>query len=199
MLRFLNLTGDSDLSLFQRWSTYLTLFLAIAMLGFAINMRDRIQFRAVFYEETTTGIRALYPANWLIDNAPPDYIFRIRDMQYVGFKTTIQVTIVPISPQTTERNVADQLALQRSQILTDYRQLSFEDYTLRGIEGQFVSYTFVSREDSPFLESIPTVVIGNDIIIISRGQAIVITFHANTNNFDDKYPYFQRFLNSLEF
>jgi hypothetical protein len=117
----------------------------------------------------------------------------------VGFKTTIQISLIPISSDTTERNVADKLALERSATLIDYRQLSVEPFTFRDRVADLVTYTFVSREFSPFLESIPVVVIGTDIIFLNEGRAIVLSFRADSENYDAEYPTFNRFLNSLEF
>jgi hypothetical protein len=199
-MRLLFAQDNSDLTLTQRWSTYITILLAIAMLATGINLQSSILFRTTLYQDSSTGIRAQYPSNWLIDTSPPDYIFRVRDLQHVGYKTTIQVSIIPTGPTTTARNIADQLALSRAQTSTDYRQLSVTPFTLFDEENaQSVLYTFVSRETSPFTESIPVVVIGNDIILRTREQALVITFRADTDHYDSQYPIFERFLNTLEF
>ena len=46
--------------------------------------------RRVPYVNSEVGIRALYPQHWLIDTSG-DYVFRVRDLSQLGFKTTIQV------------------------------------------------------------------------------------------------------------
>lgn len=188
----------NTLSFRQRWSHYtLLIFFAIMMiLGFIL--RDRTLNRTVLYQDIETGIRVAYPANWLLDRTGADYVFRVRNMREFGFKTTIQVSVIPIGPDTSERNIADQLAVQRARQLIDYRLLSVTPTTFKGVSADVVTYTFVSRDPSPFLESIPAVVFGEDIIVFSRGQAIVLTFRADVNAYQREYVRFQRFLNSLE-
>lgn len=186
------------LSFRQRWGHYLSLILFAVTLVFALFLRDRTVNRLVFYQDIETGIRAAYPANWLIDRTGSDYVFRVRNMRLQGFKTTIQVSVIPIGRDTSERNIADSLAVQRSSQLIDYRLLSVTPTSFNGTAADVVTYTFISRDPSPFLESVPTVVLGEDIIVFSRGQAIVLTFRADAAVFQDEYVRFQRFLNSLE-
>lgn len=186
------------LSFRQRWGHYLTLISFVVTLMAAFFLRDRTVNRLVFYQDIETGIRAAYPANWLIDRTGSDYVFRVRNMRLQGFKTTIQVSVIPIGRDTSERNIADSLAVQRSRQLIDYRLLSVTPTSFNGTAADVVTYTFISRDPSPFLESVPTVVLGEDIIVFSRGQAIVLTFRADATVFQDEYVRFQRFLNSLE-
>jgi hypothetical protein len=132
------------------------------------------------------------------------YILRVRDMTSAGFKTTIQLSILPINTEVSTRNLLDRLTLERSQTFTDYSVIDLRDVELQtfGNElqiAQNVLYTYVVRETSPFLEGIPSVVIGNDIIVLSGGQAIILTFRADRNNYDSDYYRFQNFLASVEF
>ena len=125
----------------------------------------------------------------------------MRDLATGGFKTTIQVAIQPINPDVTdERNVLDALILSRSQILPSFDVQSQEPYTLPD-ETQAVrmDYTFVSVGDNPFLESVPVVVQGVDILVNRRGQALVITFQCDASQYDEKFGIFERFLRTLEF
>lgn len=188
----------ASLSFRQRWSHYAVLGFFVVLLALGFVLRDRTLNRAVAYQDVETGIGVLYPANWLLDRAGAEYVFRVRDMRQTGFKTTIQVSVIPIGPETSERNIADQLAVQRARQLIDYRLLSVSPTTFKGVAADVVTYTFVSRDPSPFLESIPAVVFGEDIILFSRGQAIVLTFRADVNAYQQEYSRFQRFLSSLE-
>jgi hypothetical protein len=186
------------LSFRQRWSHYVVLAFFMVGLAAGFFLRDRTVNRLVLYQDLETGIRVAYPANWLIDRSGSEYVFRVRNMRTQGFKTTIQVSVIPIGRDTSERNIADLLAVQRSRQLIDYRLLSVTPTTFNGVPADVVTYTFISRDPSPFLESVPTVVFGEDIIFFSRGQAIVLTFRADAALFQAEYTRFQRFLNSLE-
>lgn len=189
----------NELSLRQRWSDYIALFLGLFSLFIGMNLRDGALNATVVYSNNQAGIRAEYPENWLIDEQG-NYIFRVRDVTQVGFKTTIQVAARPVSAITSTRNLIDALTLSRSQTLSSYTVFAIEPYVLPDeIEATAVTYTFVAAESDPFLQSIPVVVEGLDILTISRGQAIIITFLSDARTYDQNYPRFQQFLSSLEF
>lgn len=195
--------SDETLTFRQRWATYFTILLAIFFLAIGFFFRDSILNSTTFYQDTLTGISAEYPKNWLIDRTG-DYVFRVRDIQRTGFKTTFQIQTLSITSSTTERNIADRLALSRAQTFTDYRVISAEPFVINlspdpNFTTQSLLYTFVSRDSNPFLESLPIVVIGLDVIQILGNQALIITFRADRESFDNQYPLFERFLISLDF
>jgi hypothetical protein len=188
-----------ELSLRQRWSDYIALLFGLFSLFIGMNLRDVALNATVVYSNSQAGIRAEYPENWLIDEQG-NYIFRVRDVTQIGFKTTIQVAARPVSAITSTRNLIDALTLSRSQTLSSYTVFAIEPYVLPDeIEATAVTYTFVAAESDPFLQSIPVVVEGLDILTISRGQAIIITFLSDARTYDQNYPRFQQFLSSLEF
>lgn len=190
---------DSLLTVRQRWANVIAIGAAIVMLLYGLNLRNQELGRVVTYFNPRAGITAFYPANWLLDVNTQEYVFRVRDMTQTGFKTTIQISIRPVGPTTAERNIADRLAIERAPILTAYSILSVQEITLREERRALaVYYTFTSQETSPFLEGIPSVALALDIIEITRGQAIVITYRADASRFEELYPIFERFLNSLE-
>jgi len=191
-------TTSDDLTGRQRWANVFTIIVAILSIGYGINLRQSALSERVEYRDTRAGIIAQYPQGWLLDTRG-DYVFRVRDMAIGGYKTTIQIATIPISGDTTERNLADALTLERAQTLTDYRVLSIDVTTVGEQTANTFNYTYVDTESSPFLEGIPSVVVGTDYVVFSRGQAIVITFRADSNNFNDVEPIFDQFLNELEF
>lgn len=199
----LSFSSQDNITFAQRWASYLTLGLMLGMFALGVNFRDSILYRTTFYRDTVTGISASYPVNWLRDTSG-DYVFRVRDMQYRGYKTTFQVSLISIGRDVSSRNIADRLALSRAQTLTDYRVVSVEPFA-RNLAGardeptQSVLYTFVERDRSPFLEGLSSVVVGLDIIQTSGNQAIIVTFRADRENYDQQYPLFERFLLSLAF
>lgn len=190
---------SAGLTLRQRWANVFAILISILLLLAGLNLRNQFTNAAVLYESPQAGISAYYPLNWLIDTTG-DYVFRVRDISRAGFKTTFQVAILPIGPDAEERNVADRLTLDRLETFTAYQVLLQEPFNLRGeIPAQAVSYTYVTSDASPFLQGIPTVVRGLDIVTISGGQALVITFRADSAVFDDEYPRFVQFLRRLQF
>jgi hypothetical protein len=187
------------LSARQRWSNYFVLIYGALALLIGINLRNSAINAVVPYENTQVGIQAFYPESWLIDT-DGNYVFRVQDMSQPGFKTSIQVAVFPVSATTTDRNVLDALSLNRSQTLAAYSVLSISPYELpNNANGVTMSYTYVSRDTDPFLQSLPAVVEGQDILTINRGQVIVITFLSDSSRYNDNLPVFRQFLNQLEF
>lgn len=193
------ISDSSDLTLRQRWANVFTILLCILMMLLGLNLRNQTLTATTFYESPQAGITAQYPQNWLIDTQG-NYVFRVRDMSRTGFKTTFIVSVQPVGPDAEERNLADRLSLDRIITFTDYRvqplaMFNFPD----GSSVQALNYTYVATDTSPFLDSIPTVVRGVDILTIRGGQAIVMTFRADADNFDAEFPRFEQFLRQLEF
>lgn len=183
----------------QRWSHYFVFIYALIAIVIGLNLRDSALNATVLYVNSETGIRAYYPQRWLIDTSG-NYVFRVRDIAQIGFKTTIQVDVQPVTINTSARNLLDTLTLNRSNTLAGYRVLSSMPYTLPGEQkATAMRYVYVASDSNPFLENIPSVVEGLDILAIRRGQAIIVTFLSDANQFDKNLPIFQRFLNDLQF
>lgn len=193
------LNAAEELTLRQRWANVFTILIAIVLLLFGLNQRNNILNATTIFDSVQDGIRAEYPQNWLLDTSG-NYIFRIRDMSQTGYKTSIQVAVLPIGPDAQERNVAETLAFQRLSILTAYEQLAVDPYTLPDeTAAQAVRHVFISRNSSPFLQGIPSVVRGMDILALRGGQAVVITFRADAAIFDQEFIRFEEFLERLSF
>lgn len=183
----------------QRWSVAIT-YIVIAF-GFAlgVNQRDSALNQASEYRNLEAGIAALYPARWFLEESG-SYVFRVRDMAHLGFKTIIEVSTSPVGPDTTERNIFDQLSLQRSQVLIDYTVLGYDNYRLADDSAAVsMSYSFVSRDTSPFLEGVSSIVNALDILTIRRGQALVISFRADERIYQAELETLRWFVQNLEF
>lgn len=193
------ISESEDLTLRQRWANVFTILVCILMMLLGLNLRTQTLTATTFYESPQAGISAQYPQNWLIDT-DGNYVFRVRDMSRTGFKTTFLVTVQPVGADAEERNLADRLSLDRIVDFTDYRVQPLEMYAFPdGRDAQALNYTYVATDASPFLQSIPTVVRGLDILTISGGQAIIITYRADADNFEEELPRFEQFVRQLEF
>lgn len=197
-MTYIEIVGqDEEFTRQQRWSHILTLITGLGLFLFGLNLRSGALNATTTYNDIQAGISATYPQNWLID-FNGDYVFRVHDVTGIGFGATIQIALKPIGQNTTERNILDTLNITRPQTVTGYVPLLVEPFTLDESEAVALNYTFVDKDYNPFLESIPTVVRGQDIIILRGGQAIIITFLAASQQFDDDMAIFERFLDSLE-
>lgn len=199
-MTIIEIQADADaISQRQRYSHYFAIAFCLIGLVIGLNLRDSNLYATSVFTDAQAGVRAFYPENWLIDTANSDYIFRVRDMSQTGFKTTIQVSMMTVSAQTSLRNVTDALTFSRSQAVSEYRFFSIEPYSLNELEdAELLSYAYADSESGAFLETLPAVVRGVDVITIRGGQTIIITFLSDETTFERNYPQFERFLAGLE-
>jgi hypothetical protein len=193
------LESVGGLSYRQRWSHYFVLIFSLLALLIGINLRDGALNAITLYVDSRSGIRARYPQNWLIDTQG-NYVFRVRDTAERGFNTTIQVSVVPVGAGMQAKNVFDALSLSRLQTLAAYQVLGIEPFSLAGDENSVsMTYVYAAAQGDPLLQSVPLIVRGVDVLTIRRGQAVIVTFLADSSLFDEEYTIFQRFLSNLEF
>jgi len=194
-------TGRSpaiQISARQRWSIAITYFVIVAGFALGVNQRESALNLASEYNNLEAGISAKYPARWLLEETGP-FIFRVRDMSHRGFNTVIEVSAAPVGSDTSERNIFDQLTLQRSQVLIDYTVLGYDDYRLADDSlAVSMSYSFVSRDASPFLEGVSSIVYGLDILTIRRGQALVVSFRADAGIYQRELETLRWFVENLQ-
>ncbi len=184
----------------QRWSHYFVLAYAAVSIIVAVNLRISVLNETLPYSDVETGIRARYPVGWLIETGE-DYVFQVRNVGRIGYKTSIQVSIRPVSLNTTTRNLLDALSLSRAQTLTAYRVLAIEDglRIANDIPATRMRYVFVDVSPDATLQRIPIVVEAFDVIAIQEGQAIIMSFLADATTFEQERPAFERFINETDF
>lgn len=183
----------------QRWSIAFTYMLIILGLALGLNQRDSTLNLASEYSNLEAGISAKYPARWLLEETGA-FIFRVRDMAHRGFNTVIEVSAAPVGSDTSERNILDQLTLQRAQVLTDYTVLAYDEFRLADDSPAIsMSYSFVSRDSNPFLEGVSSIVYGLDILTVRRGQALIIAFRADADIYLRELETLRWFVQNLEF
>ena len=199
-MTIIEINAGQELTRIQRWSHYITIGIAVIALFVGINARNRTFNTSVTYTNIQAGLLIRYPENWLIDESSNEYLVRVRDMSRVGYKTTIQIGIDPISENTDAWNILLARSLRLANLAT-YRPFEIEpEVTLpNDITGARMIYTFTATDPNPSLESLPTVVIGVDVVTIRRGQAISITFLADAGTYQEDLEIFDRFLETLEF
>lgn len=192
------LPPEEPLSRVQRWAHAIAVL--TALLGFALGflLKAQIVGATTPFRDLAAGVLAQYPAGWLLDTQG-DYVFRARDPGAPGYRTTLQVALVPIGPDATSRSIVDGLTLERAQTLAGYQVNGTEPFTLPdGDEATRLEYAYAETESNPFLQSLPVVVRGVDIVTIKRGQAIIITFRVEQDRFEDEFWRLEQFLATLE-
>jgi hypothetical protein len=184
----------------QRWSHIFTIAYAVLAMFLALQLKAATENATVVYSDPVVGLTVQYPEGWLLDTSG-DAVLRVTDESAEGFKTSIEVQALPLGVGLSERNLVDNLILSRSQSLASFDVLERSSITLGESERPATSlvFTYVDSESNPFLESLPTVVEGVDVITTQGGQALIVTFLSDVRAYDTNLAIFQRFLNELDF
>lgn len=190
---------QSTLTRSQRWAELLAVVTLLVGIGIGLILKDQTLGSTVAFRDLAAGILARYPEEWLLDTRG-DYVMRVRDPAAGRFLTTLQVSVTATGQDAEARNVLDTLTLQRAQTLAAFRTLRSAPFSLPdGEEATRFEYVYVAADANPFLEPIPVVVRGVDVVSIKRGQAIIVTFRVEADRFDDEVWRLDQFLASLEF
>lgn len=188
-----------SLTFIQRWNSYLALVAAALALFLGLRLRSGALNATQTFEDLEAGIRAQIPASWLIDTESEDYVFRAEDPEALPFKTLLQVSALVVGEDATPRNVLDLLDVQRANQLSAYRVISRTEETLRdGSPAIRMKYAYTQDELNPFLESLPIVVEGVDVVVLRRSQAVVITYREEREQFEDNLFFFENLLQTVE-
>lgn len=191
-------TPASDLTRRDRFSGVLVVLVTTVALAAGLLIRQRAASDVWSYVNQQAGIDASYPAGWLVDEQG-NYTARIRDPRARPFKTQYMITIVPAGGQTSVRNVLDNLTLQRSNDLPAYRVLNVGEVASGGTTYTRMDFAYVESDPNPFIQRLPTVVQGLDVVILDGNRAIVVTFLSAQGEFEDNLPAFERFLATLRY
>lgn len=182
----------------DRFSVILVMMLVTFAIGFGLILQQQTSTQTIRYESRTAGISAQYPAGWLIDERG-DYVARMRDPRARPFKTQFTIAAVPSGGQTTTRNILDGLTIQRSADLAAYRVLSIEDFTRGTTKYTELNFAYVDADPNPFIQRLPVVILGLDVVIPNGSRSIIVTYMADQDSFDKQRPVFDRFFSSIRY
>lgn len=182
----------------DRLSSVLAVAMTILAVVLGLALRQQALGEEWSYVSRAEGIEASYPAEWLVDESG-SYVVRMRDPKARPFKTQYQITVVPAAGQTSIRNVLDGLTIQRSTDLAAYRVLNVQEAEVGGATYTQMNFAFVDADPNPFVQRLPTVVLGSDIVIRDGDRVIVVSYMADEDTFDASYEGFERFLDTLRY
>jgi hypothetical protein len=190
---------EPDLTFNQRWNSYLAIAIALGGVIFGFFYRANVINATFPFINREAGITARYPANWLLTENPGAVVFRAEDPTARPFKTAIQITLLPIGAGAQAADILNLLNMDRAARLPAYRSFVPEDSALGTSRATQMRYAYASVGTDPFLQVEPVTVRALDIVVLRPGQAIVITYEAAVDRFEEKRGYFDAFLRSLSF
>jgi len=190
---------NQPLSFGQRWNSYLSLAVVALALIFGLTMRSNTLNAAQTFEDLEAGIRANIPNGWLLDARSTDYVLRAEDPNALPFKTMLQVSVIPVGPDATPTNVLMMLNAERPSQFPGYKSISIKEETWRdGSPAIRLTYAYTQDERNPFLESMPLVIEGVDVIVLRRSQAVIITYREERSAFEENLYRFDNLLRTVE-
>ncbi len=198
MTGFITSDDTPSLSFVQRWNTYLALLMAAGILLLGITLRDSALSATQTFEDLEAGVRAQLPSGWLLETGGEGFVVRAQDPDALPFKTTLQIAVLPIGPDATPNTVLDLLTMQRAPRFSTYKEIARSDETLRGDPAKRMTYAYTQDERNPFQASVPLVVEGVDVVVLRRGQAVIITYREERTAFAANLYRFEDLLQTVE-
>lgn len=198
MSSFISTTDRIELNFSQRWNTYLALAATLAAVFLGITLKNNTLNATLEFENLEAGVRAQVPADWLIAASSDEFVLRAEDPNALPFKTLLQVSVLTVGTDATPNTVLDLLYMQRAPRFSTYREISREDAMLRGDAAKRMVYAYTQDERNPFLASVPIVVQGVDLVVLRRGQAVIITYREERSTFNQNLYRFENLLNTVE-
>jgi hypothetical protein len=191
-------SSSSLLTRNDRFSLVVVISIIAVQLAAGWLLTRQTQAQTWTYISREAGIEAQYPANWLA-NEQGDYVVRLRDPLTRPFKTQFVVSIIPAGGQTSIRNALDGLTIQRAASLSAYRVLNVSEVAVNGQSYTQLDFSFVDTDPNPFIQRLPAVVLGRDMVIRDEDRIIILTYMAEQTVFDERFDDFQRFITSMTY
>lgn len=177
----------------------LAIALTFALIAFGMIMRGGILNATLSFEDEENGIRGQIPANWLLYENQQNFVLRVENPNARPFKTLIQVSLQTVGPDANPRSVVDLLVIRGPDRLPSYDVQSILPTRLGEDEAVEIRYSFVQSDPNPFLQTIPVVVQGIDLVVLRGNQAVILTFRDAAANFERNRSFFDRFLQTVEY
>jgi len=189
--------SNKNSSLGDRFAEITVVTLAVIALAAGWFYKSSVENRSVAFE--ADGLSAQVPSGWLQSNTRGDEVLSVTDLSSNGFGTTYVVRNMPVPADTDPSQVVTQLTLGYGQNLTAFRVLDQKAVSVYGRSAYEVSYVYVESNPDMTHAELPSVVKGLDYIFVDGGQAVVVTYWAEEENFDADLGRFYLFLETLKF
>ena len=188
---------SNTLSLGDRFSDWVVIAITVVALLAGWFFKSSVENRNVHLE--VSGISAQTPQGWLQVSTQGNEVLHVTDPSSSGFGTTYIVQNIPVEADSVVGQTVSLLTLQRGQALTAYRVLAQRQVTVSGKPAYELSYVFVESNPDLTHNDFPNIVRGLDYVFLNGDHAVVATYWADKQTFEDDLGRFQLFLKSLKF
>lgn len=178
-----------------RWADLAVVVLVAAALIGGWLLREAVLSRTTPF--TAGDLSGRYPAGWTKETGD-DPLLRVRDPRGGETGALLELRTRALAAEANPLLVLDALTLERAGRETAYQTLSTDQVTVGGKAATSRTFTYVAVNRNPYLERLPVVMKGVDLILKDDGRAVIVTFVDSAEDFDAGYRYFLAFVESLE-
>ncbi len=183
----------------------------LVLLGLALGwgLRTAVLNRTETFRDPDTGISVEYPAGWRqAGSTTPTAswpggnagrLLRVRE-PWGSFPTTLELRLRPLAVQEDPRLVLESLSLARGRTAVAYKPLHTDSVQVGEQVASRRTFTFVHTDSNPYLEQLPVVVLGSDVVLpLGDGRALVATLMAQAERFEDEQGRLHDLLDTLQY
>jgi len=182
----------------DRWADWAVILVVVAALGLGLLLRENALYSYSSFAVGDGDISGCVPANWLREYGD-DPLLQARDPRSGAFNTKLVLRTRPLAPEMEPTLALQSLAMERADAVNAFRTLETDQVAVGGRTAIQRTFTYVQTDPNPYLDRLPVVVKGVDVVLGDGGRVILVTYLASVDTFDRDYRYFRDFVESIAF
>ena len=182
----------------DRWADWLVIAVVVLALGGGVGLREVVLFGTQPFSLDQAGISGKVPANWMIQKKD-DPLLQARDPRGGEFDTRLELRTRGVAPEADLALALESLALDRAGEVVAYQTLDTQQVVVRGEDAVRRTFTYVHVNTNPYVDQLPVVVKGVDVVFRDGDRAIVVTLLAGRDVFDRQQVRLQSLIESLDY
>jgi len=182
----------------DRWADWAVIVVVVAALGLGLLLRENALYSYGSFALGDGDISGRVPANWVREYGD-DPLIEARDPRSGAFNTKLVLRTRPLAPEMEASAALQSLALERADEVSAFRTLGTDPVAVGGRTAMQRTFTYVQADPNPYLDRLPVVVKGVDLVLRDGGRVILVTYLAGVDAFDRDYRYFRDFVESIAF
>jgi hypothetical protein len=196
-------------------STLLVVGLTILAVILGALVRNSVVNKTTTYTDAAK-LQITYPAGWVLSDTGADTgtagQITVSNQKAGAAPVRFEVQRVAVDASTPVTSslgvVANGLTATRARNLSSYKVLSTEAFTgsgagkqplqIKGLPGYKTSFVYVNTPNSALQGNIPSVILGEDWLVLKGDKVYVFTLHSTQANRDTALPLFETFVDSAQ-
>lgn len=187
----------------DQWSAALAVVVTLVALLAGLALRNSVESRTQTYS-SPSGLSFQYPEGWRIDAREAEFgLIRARHLSASGYPTTFELRWVAVDPAMEDVDAIafalNQLAINRGREHLAFKVLDTQSrQTVKGLPAGRSSYVFVEDSGGLMQQSLPVVVLGEDVSVRKGDRVYVFSWLATEGNRAQTEAAFRAFVESAK-